>query len=373
MDPSLWMRAARRGRASARVWMYATVPVLAVLLALPIVTRGESPSAWPPPTLRETGLYADWTTKTVAPGNLPFSPQYPLWSDGATKARWLRIPKGRFIDGSDPDAWKFPVGTKLWKEFAFGARAETRFIEHTRTGWQFATYVWNDDESDAVLAPEGGIRQSVPIRDGIRHAIPSRVDCRACHEAGPVRVLGVTMLQLSPDRDPNAPHAEPLPEGAVDLKTLAARGLVRGLPARVTGTPPRIVASTPTARAALGYLHSNCGGCHTGAGELRSLAFALNYTLNRAEGEAPPALLTSVGQPSRFKVPTAADAVERVCAGQPEKSVLVARMASRHPLVQMPPLGTRLVDEEAVSLIRRWIAEDLGSPARAAGVTEEAR
>jgi len=186
-------------------------------------------------------------------------------------------------------------------------------------------------------------------------------------------VLGVTALQLSPDRDPHAPHAEPLPDGAVDLRTLAARGLVRGLPARVTATPPRIVASTPTARAALGYLHGNCGGCHTGAGELRSLAFALNYTLNRADGEAPPALLTAVGKPSKFKLQTAADAVERVCAGQPEKSVLVQRMASRHPLVQMPPLGTRLVDEEAVSLIRRWIAEDLGSTERTAGGTEEAR
>ena len=59
------------------------------------------------------------------------------------------------------------------------------------------------------------------------------------------------------------------PKERVDLKTLAARGLVRGLPARVTATPPRIVAATPTARAALGYLHGNCGGCHTGAGELR--------------------------------------------------------------------------------------------------------
>jgi hypothetical protein len=373
MYPSLWLRATGRARAAARAWMCAALAVIVLLLAPPIVTRGQSPPAWPPPTLRDTGLYADWATKTVAPGNLPFSPQYPLWSDGATKSRWLHIPKGRFIDGSDPDVWKFPVGTRLWKEFAFGGRAETRFMEHTRSGWQFATYLWNDDESEAVLAPEGGIKQSVPIRDGIRHAIPSRVDCRACHEAGPVRVLGFTALQLSPDRDPNAPHAEPLPEGAVDLRTLAARGFVRGLPARVTATPPRIVASTPTARAALGYLHGNCGGCHTGAGELRSLAFALNYTLNRSDSEAPPALLTSLGKPSRFKVPAAADAVERVCAGQPEKSVLVARMASRHPLVQMPPLGTRLVDDEAVSLIRRWIAEDLGVPERAARSLEEGR
>jgi hypothetical protein len=36
-------------------------------------------------------------------------------------------------------------------------------------------------------------------------------------------------------------------------------------------------------------------------------------------------------------------------------------MASRRAAAQMPPLGSRLVDEEAVALIRRWIAEDLGA------------
>jgi hypothetical protein len=42
-------------------------------------------------------------------------------------------------------------------------------------------------------------------------------------------------------------------------------------------------------------------------------------------------------------------------------------MASRNPLVQMPPLGTQLVDEEALRLIKQWIAEDLTPSASAAG------
>ena len=204
---------------------------------------GQSPPAWPPPTLRDTGLYADWATKTVAAGNLPFSPQYPLWSDGAAKSRWLHIPKGRFIDGSDPDVWKFPVGTKLWKEFAFGARAETRFIEHTRSGWQFATYVWNEDESEAVLAPEGGIKQSVanPGRHPSRHPVTRRLPrvsrSRARARARVSRRCSCRRTAIRMRRTPSR-----CPEGAVDLRTLAARGLVRGLPARVTATPPRIVA-----------------------------------------------------------------------------------------------------------------------------------
>jgi hypothetical protein len=334
------------------------VLVLAGIGLSPVVGTGQPSRLGPPERLRDTGLYADWPTRTIAADNLPFAPQYPLWSDGATKRRWVRMPQGTFIDASDPDVWRFPVGTRIWKEFSFDRRAETRFMELTDAGWQYATYAWNDDESEAVLAPEMGIRQSVPIRDGVRHAVPSQADCRACHEAGPVRVLGLTALQLSPDRDPNAPHAETPPPGAVDLPALVARGLIRGHARSLLTNPPRIQAATPSGRAALGYLHANCGGCHTDTGELKSLSFALNYLLNGPVAP-PPALFTSLGRPSRFQMPAPSQMEERVCAGQPDKSVLVARMSSRNPLLQMPPLGTRIVDEAAVQLIRQWIAEDL--------------
>ena len=344
---------------SGRWGLVAVSPFLAA--ALSVALGGQAPSsAWPPPTLRDTGLYSDWVTRTVAPDNLPFSPQYPLWSDGAQKARWLHIPKGTFIDGSNPDAWAFPVGTRVWKEFRFARRAETRLIEYSRAGWRYATYAWNDDETEATLVPEGGMRYSVPIRDGIRHGIPSRADCRACHEAGPARLLGVTALQLSPDRDPNAPHAEAPPPGAIDLTALVSRGLLRGTPAQVLKPSPRVAAASPTERAALGYLHSNCGSCHVATGELRSLAFALNYRLIRPPGEPPPAIATSIGQPSHFKMPDADAVWERIARGDPDRSVVIARMATRNPLVQMPPLGTRIVDDEAVRLLRRWIAEETG-------------
>jgi hypothetical protein len=348
-------RAAVRG-ARAGFWLSLSAAVTgAAALAF-----GAPSASWvPPATLRDTGLYSDWATKTVAPGTLLFSPQYPLWSDGATKTRWMRLPKGTFIDARNPDIWRFPVGARFWKEFRFGRRAETRFIEHGAEGWRFASYAWNDDETEATLVPEAGLRKSVEIREGVRHAIPSRADCRVCHEAGPVHVLGVTALQLSSARDPNAPHAEPHSEAAVDLDVLVSRRLVQGLPASVTSTPPRIAAPTPLSRAALGYLNANCGGCHTGSGELSSLQFALNYTLNRPANDPAPAMATAVDKPSKFRVPGMPDAVNRLCSGHPDASVVVQRMASRNPLVQMPPLGTQLVDEEALRLIKRWIAEDL--------------
>ena len=98
-----------------------------------------------PPTLHETGLYAPGSGRRVGTDVMVFSPQYPLWSDGADKQRWMRLPAGGFIDASDADAWVFPPGTRFSKEFGHTGRpVETRVIERRADGtWHFAAYVWN--------------------------------------------------------------------------------------------------------------------------------------------------------------------------------------------------------------------------------------
>jgi hypothetical protein len=78
-------------------------------------------------------------------------------------------------------------------------------------------------------------------------------------------------------------------------------------------------------------------------------------------------MATAVDKPSKFRVPGMPEAINRLCSGHPDASVVVQRMASRNPLVQMPPLGTQLVDEEALRLIKQWIAEDLTPSASGAG------
>jgi hypothetical protein len=49
--------------------------------------------------------------------------------------------------------------------------------------------------------------------------------------------------------------------------------------------------------------------------------------------------------------------VLRVEPRHPETSALLERMASRYPALQMPPLGSELVDQDAVTLLYRWISE----------------
>ena len=83
-------------------------------------TEAAAPVA--PRFLSDTGLYSNVAKLTVDPRNRTFSPQYPLWSDGATKRRWVRLPEGSRIDVTDLEKWDLPVGTKFWKEFAFKGR-----------------------------------------------------------------------------------------------------------------------------------------------------------------------------------------------------------------------------------------------------------
>ncbi len=82
-----------------------------------------------PGRLSQTGLYRAGSSTEIAPDHLPYAPQYPLWSDGASKRRWIWLPPGTQIDASDPDRWQFPIGTRFWKEFSFGERTETRYLE----------------------------------------------------------------------------------------------------------------------------------------------------------------------------------------------------------------------------------------------------
>jgi hypothetical protein len=332
---------------------------LALAVGLTVLGAGAAASlataGGPPQFLHETGLYSDAAALRIDPAHLPFAPQYPLWTDGATKRRWISLPPGTAVDASDPDAWVFPVGTRLWKEFAFGGvPVETRYIERRPDGrWLYAAYAWSADGRSAALVPEQGRRGAYPLNAKRAHTIPGVNDCKACHEGGRSQVLGFGTLQLSSDRDPLAPHAEPRPEGAVDIAMLVARGLVVGLPAPVRETPPQIQARSAVERAALGYLHGNCGHCHNAQGPLRNLGLFLRH-----ETGAPhqSALATTVARPVRNPAPGQhPDAVLRIDPQHPERSALTQRIASRYPPLQMPPLGTELVDRQAVDLIRRWI------------------
>jgi cytochrome c553 len=324
--------------------------------ALHAATRDVQQELCAPALLSQTGLYEASRPGAIARGVRQFSPQYPLWSDGASKVRWIYLPPGTAIDTTVPGDWAFPVGTKFWKEFTFtGRKAETRFIwRATADRWIFASYAWNAEGTDAVLAPDEGLFGVADIANGKTHDIPGVNDCRACHGASRPGPLGFNALQLSTDRDPNAIHGEPLAEGMMTLATLQSDGLLSPARPEWIATPPRIRTSDPQTRAVLGYFAANCGTCHNTSGEIAYAGPSLKHSDVAADGDAVARAL--LNQATAWQLPGRADGTTRMLdAVAPDASAMLYRMRSRRPTSQMPPLGTKLKDEEAIAVVAKWL------------------
>ena len=314
-------------------------------------------------TCSDTGLYvAGLDDRDRARRACRSRPQYPLWSDGATKRRWIDAAArhGRSTR-ANPDAWEFPPGTRLWKEFSVGRRVETRFIERLADGsWRFATYVWNEDGTDAVLAPAGW-RALLAADAGARgrYAIPSEVRLpRVPRRRAGARARVQRAAALARPRSARAARraAEPSTStcarssraaraqsaAAVARAAAAHRGRVADR-ARRARLPARQLRPLPQQRP------SETGA--VGAG--RYCPRAETPPSRRAP---QPSLRSLIGAPSRFRAAGAARADARLVApGDAHASVLTLRMRSRDPRVQMPPLGTAVPDTEALALIERWI------------------
>jgi hypothetical protein len=328
-----------------------------------------------PQRLSATGLYSDASRLVVDARARPYSPQYPLWTDGAAKRRWIQLPAGRAIDARRIDFWEFPVGTRFWKEFSFsGRRVETRMLVKTAPGrWGFASYVWNDAQTDATKASAGGVPNAVPIAAGKWHSIPSLDECRACHDSNRTEPLGFTALQLSDDRDPLAVHGEPAADGDLTLRRLIAEGLLRNVAPRHRIVAPAIPATSARERAALGYLSANCGACHNTVGPLTALGLSFRQPAyggglhvvarGRALEGAPASAWNSgsgLARHTKWDRPGAPPATTRIVdPDAPELSALLIRMKSRRPASQMPPLGTVVPDHDAVEMMSAWLREEL--------------
>lgn len=310
-----------------------------------------------PRLLSETGLYSDAAALTVSDSNRPFVPQYPLWSDGAQKRRWVHLPAGKTIDASRVDQWTFPDGTRFWKEFAIGGRrVETRMLWKVDGDWRFAAYAWNKQQTDAELVAEHGLTTDVEVAPGRRHRIPSAVECRACHDSARTEILGFNGLQLSDDRDPLAPHGEVLTAEMTSLRTLLDDSRLAGAPTSWRSAPPRIAAPDAVTRAVFGYMSTNCGSCHNRESSIANLGLDLKAS---ASSGCAAGVATLVNRPSIWSIPSAPEgASRRVLPGRPDLSSVIARMRSRRPSSQMPPVGTVVADAAGIALLTAWVAAD---------------
>jgi hypothetical protein len=318
--------------------MHLRTTVLLCLVQLGCQTADPNAPLTGPEHLSDTGLYADFAARRLTDGLIPLVPRYPLWSDGAEKSRYLLLPKGGRIDTHDMNDWRFPVGTKVWKEFKLDGRlVETRLLEKRREpdegGWFQMSYVWTDDESDALATPDG-----VKGAHGTTYEVPAQKDCGSCHYKGEKPTIGISAIQLSTRADGGEPT----------ITSLTAGGALSDPPTG-TFTPP----GQGVVRDALGYLFGNCSYCH----DSRSAAAAdvkvfMNLSVTDAAPEDTQAYKTLVGQPIHHFPDVGLGGL--VVPGMPDKSLVYYRM-DRRDAAQMPPIITHQVDDAGVATIAAWI------------------
>jgi len=303
----------------------------------------------PPSALECTGLYADITTKQIAPGVRAYAPAVPLWADGSGKQRWIYLPPGTKVDASDPNEWKLPVGTKVWKEFSRdGKRVETRLFQKVQSNyWVYTTYQWNAGETAATMSFGGDI----PWGDGGTYHIPKPDECDQCHRGRTDHLLGFEQVSLG------LPGATGL-----TLPQLVAEGLISPAPSRTQLT----IGDDGTGAAAgpLAWLHINCGvSCHNanenstayGASMRLRLDPALLDGRSSADFESRTTTIGVVANTPTWNGQT------RIVPGDPHGSLLVKLITNRgtaNPVSnQMPPIASVLVDQPDTQAVIDWIAK----------------
>ena len=327
-----------------------------------------------PRKLSDTGLFASLQPLTPAPGTVPYRINAPMWNDYAT-AEWLLAVPGENaiitaggVGNIAGATWAFPSNTVLARTLtletesgkpASRRRIETQLLHWDGQAWNPYSFRWNGAQSDADLVGNEGTNDTFNVADahapGGRRETPwrfaSRAECLRCHNAWAGDALTMNWLQLK------------TPGEGSELDRLGKLSVLRVKnPTQPTPKPlvDPLELSQPIADRARSWLHANCAGCHrSGAGG--AVAAHLNFDKPLSELRALDA------RPTRgdFGLPDA-----RVISTQdPELSTLLYRI-STEGAGRMPHIGSRLVDERGVRLVREWVAS-LGAGASANELEQE--
>ncbi|MCF7765447.1 MAG: PQQ-dependent sugar dehydrogenase [Verrucomicrobia bacterium] len=340
-----------------------------------------------PRQLSETGLFEG--AGIPAPGVVPFFVNAEMWSDHAKAERFVALPRKSVIQTNARDVWlyqsknewRYPTNAVLAKTLSLEMesgnvdtlrRVETQLLHYDGMDWRAYSYRWNQTGTDAVLVEPDGAEETFKIRDsnapgGIREQpwrFHSRMECLRCHNPWVNYALGFTAPQLNRDvayrnnrpvsggiSGNSAVEKEQAEPSAIDnqLRVFSHLGFfdqphdARVRPRLVNPSDPRAEIS----ERARSWLHVNCAHCHReGAG---------GAVVSHFDYDTSPAKMQAIGQ-----VPSQGDfgllGAHVITGGDPYSSTLFYRISTSGQ-GRMPRIGSRLIDEEGVQLMREWIAQ----------------
>jgi uncharacterized repeat protein (TIGR03806 family) len=343
-----------------------------------------------PKKLSETGLFTSTEGFELAPGVIPYDVNAAPWADGTTAKRFLALPGTATVGvhainnvqkGSLKGEWSFPDGTVLGKtiqletgsaDSARQQRLETQILYRHKGEWRAYCYLWNADQTDAVLSDGKAFDRSFMVPDsasvnGQRSQtwhFASRTECLLCHTTRGGSVYGFRIEQLNRDFDYGTSKDN-------QLRTLAHLGLFEQ-PIGKSKTPQTVslddlqrMAPPDDETAGLtqrvrSYLHVNCSHCHRrGGGGTAAIEVPLEISFEKTR---------LISRPTQGSFGIVDPWV--VAPGDPERSILFYRM-SKVGRGRMPHFGSRVIDDQGLALLREWITQLDNSTA--GGVAESDR
>ncbi len=313
-----------------------------------------------PATLSATGLFADLTDLSPAPGLLPYQPNLTFWSDFAVKRRWFTIPDAvSKMTWSKDGNWTYPTGTVWVKHFdmemsrgnaATKKRIETRVIVKTETGSYGVSYRWNEAQTEATLVEDAGAEFDLAIDDhGTPHTqrwqIPSRTSCLTCHTPQAGHALSFNTRQLNLVNTMNGYTGN-------QLDLLAGNHFLSNTPDAVATLERHVRADEtqfPLEQRARSYFAVNCSYCHRDGGSVSGFWDGRAHLKLEETGLINGDAENNGGNPAnKYIVP-----------GDTAHSIVLNRMAASNGFGRMPPLGSNEVDPVDVALVTEWINSSL--------------
>ncbi len=309
------------------------------------------------PLLADYGLFEEDSNPLAGArdGGFRYELTTPLFSDYASKTRFLFLPPGEAAGYQERSLIDLPLGTIIAKTFSFpaderdpeGAQqvVETRLLLHRTSGWSGLVYLWNKEGTQAHLV-RGGASVAISRLDSEGRAqeyrVPNLAQCEGCHSENVPIGLKTGYLNR---------QGEGALAGANQLDYLAAKDRLRGLPPPserpvypVWNDP---ASGTLNARART-YLDINCAHCHSLQGKANTSALFL--TLDQAAdvrlGICKPPVAAGRGT---------GGTLFDIVPGKASESLLVERMKSNNAAIKMPELARFQVHKEGSELVTAWI------------------
>jgi uncharacterized repeat protein (TIGR03806 family) len=293
-------------------------------------------------------------------GVIPYKPNSELFSDYALKNRFVWMPNDvKATFNGDGNVLELPVGSALIKSFYYKnvqpnnttKIIETRIMIRKSTGWIFANYIWNDDQTDALLTNQSTARDlSWKDDNNVIHTLNYRTpevdfECLRCHSTFNNQIINP--IGIKPQ---NINYNFNYADGSKNqLDKLIEFGyLENNLPDQINSTVDFNDTSKSLGLRVRSYFDANCAHCHENGGEASShnLRFAFNETINPMKmGVSAHAAHYLEGYNNVTVTP-----------GNVNLSILHYRMNTENDLLYiMPPLTRTKKHTEALQLIETWI------------------